>query len=55
MKDFRLQAASRTPAPPAPAPEDLYSFKPSITRWWGGVGLCLVLLCMLLKMMIMIF
>jgi hypothetical protein len=33
---FRLAQQQRLPAPPAPAPEDLYSFQPSIKKYVGG-------------------
>ncbi len=36
VKYFRLAQQQRAPAQPAPAPEDLYSFKPTITKYVGG-------------------
>jgi hypothetical protein len=33
VKYFRLTNQQRAPVPPAPAPEELYSFKPSITKY----------------------
>ena len=33
---FRLVNQQRAPVPPAPAPEELYSFKPRITKYVGG-------------------
>ncbi len=36
MQYFRLAHQPRTLAPPAPAPEELYSFKPSITKYVVG-------------------
>lgn len=36
VKYFRLAQQQRATAHPAPAPEDLYSFKPTITKYVGG-------------------
>jgi hypothetical protein len=36
LQCFRLAHQQRVPAPVAPAPEELYSFKPSIKKYSGG-------------------